>query len=63
MLLRATDGYYRGEVRDYAPEAARTLLAAGRAENPFADAPTGAQAKAEAAQPDKAPNKPARRRR
>jgi len=37
MLLRVKDGLYKGEIRDFAPEAARTLLASGRAENPYAD--------------------------
>lgn len=37
MFLRAKDGLYAGQIREYSPEAARQLLAAGRAENPYAE--------------------------
>lgn len=37
MFLRVEDGYYKGEIREFSPEAARALLASGRAENPFAE--------------------------
>ena len=37
MFLRAKDGMYAGQIREYSPEAARQLLAAGRAENPYAE--------------------------
>lgn len=48
MLLRVKDGFYKGEVREFPFVVARALLAAGRAENPFADpAPEATPVKAE----------------
>lgn len=37
MYLREKDGKYKGQIRDFPPEVARSLLATGRAENPFAE--------------------------
>jgi hypothetical protein len=37
MFLRAKDGLYAGEVREFAPEIGRQLLQSGRAENPYAE--------------------------
>jgi len=37
MFLRSLDGAYKGEIREFPPEVARALLAAGRAENPYAE--------------------------
>jgi hypothetical protein len=37
MFLRVKDGFYAGEIREFAPEAARALLASGRAVNPYAE--------------------------
>lgn len=44
MFLRAKDGFYAGQIREYSPEAGRALLAAGRAENPYSDGDTVAGA-------------------
>jgi hypothetical protein len=39
MFLRVKDGFYAGQIREFAPEAGRALVAAGRAENPYAEPP------------------------
>lgn len=39
MFLRVLIGRYSGEIREFAPEAARAMLADGRAENPYLDTP------------------------
>lgn len=47
MFLRAKDGAHKGEIREFPPEVGRSLLAAGRVENPFAEpvAPANVAAK------------------
>lgn len=42
MFLRVKDGLYAGEIREFAPEVGRQLLASGRAENPYAEPPIAA---------------------
>lgn len=39
MFLRELDGFYKGQIREFPAEIGRALLAAGRAVNPFEDAP------------------------
>lgn len=46
MFLRALDGAYKGEIREFGLEAGRALLAAGRAEDPFSETAVTAEAKA-----------------
>jgi hypothetical protein len=38
MFIRAKDGFYAGEVREYPSHIAIALIAQGRAENPYAEA-------------------------
>ncbi|MBS1803518.1 MAG: hypothetical protein JST28_09125 [Acidobacteria bacterium] len=39
MFVRFKDGRYSGEIREVLPQIGKELIAAGRAENPYADAP------------------------
>lgn len=36
MFLRELDGFYKGQIREFAPEVGRALVAAGRAVDPYA---------------------------
>lgn len=41
MFLRELDGFYKGQIREFPSEIGKALIAAGRAENPYAQpAPT-----------------------
>ena len=40
MLIRQKDGLYAGQVREFPSHIGRELIASGRGENPFAEAPT-----------------------
>jgi hypothetical protein len=37
MFVKVLDGLYAGEIRDFVPHIAKELIAAGRAENPYAE--------------------------
>lgn len=40
MFIRERDGFYAGQVREFPSHIALELIAAGRAENPFAEPET-----------------------
>lgn len=48
MFLREKDGKYAGEIREFRPDVGAELLAAGRAENPYAESAAAAPAAAPA---------------
>jgi hypothetical protein len=45
MLIREKDGFYAGQIREFPSHVALELIAAGRAENPFAEPETPPQPK------------------
>jgi hypothetical protein len=58
MFVRELTGRYAGEIREFPAHIARELIAAGRAENPYADP----QPEPPVQEPE-VPQKPARKRR
>ncbi|HVJ09271.1 MAG TPA: hypothetical protein VM554_12895 [Acidisarcina sp.] len=51
MFLRELDGYYAGQIREFPSDVGLALLAAGRAEDPYAEPAPAAEAQPQPLQP------------
>ncbi len=51
MLIREKDGFYAGQVREFPSHIALELIAAGRAENPYAEPAAVPKPKSQASAP------------